>query len=123
MALSLVCEEIKKTADKLLVKTNPPIDINRSIRATGQMLVDSKQLAFLYILDDEKEYKYVVFHEHTWSLLKRHLSESLPVFISSDSGEIELNAFYAELTYLLSNIKDNPNYGEKMNEVVERIFF
>lgn len=123
MATNFVCNQLQLNKDKLIVKTASHIKLAHVIRATGQMLVDSEELAFLYILDCEDGYNYVVFNRETWPALKENMDQKLPVFVLVDDEEIELTDFHSELTFLISNIKDNPNYGEKMNEEVKRIFF
>ena len=93
------------------------------MRMAGQMLVDSEKLAFVYLVDCKDGYHYVVFNRNQWPTLKESLEDKRPVYILTAEGELELVQFHSELAYLLSNIQDNPNYGEKMNEEVRRVFF
>lgn len=123
VATNFVCNKLKIKENKLFVETTPKIKWAQENRAVGQMLVDSKNIAFLYILDCEANYSYIIFQRNTWPMLKDNIKTKLPVFVLTDDGEVELINFYSELTFLISNIKDNPNYGEKMNEEVKRIFF
>ncbi|MGA9287893.1 MAG: hypothetical protein WBV93_06030 [Anaerobacillus sp.] len=94
-----------------------------SYQATGNMLVDSDSLSFVYLLDGGEGYTYIRFQEEVWPMLNNVLQKDLKVIITSESGEaLELLEIKEELTYLVENIKDNSNYGEVMNQAVERAF-
>ncbi len=109
--------------DKLVVSVTPQIESMDEFTPSGRMLVDSNQLAFIYILDSDEGYHYVVFQKETWEQLNDMLQNDVSVYLKG-KGDIllELKEFQSELTYLLSNIKDNPNYGEQMNREVEKTF-
>jgi hypothetical protein len=91
-------------------------------KASGQMLVDSDGLSFVYLLEKEDEYTYIVIPNTVWRDLKIALTEQLPVSLSNDSERLLLNQFHEELSYLIENIKGNSNYGEKMVDEVEAVF-
>ena len=91
-------------------------------RASGQMLVDSDGLSFVYLLEKEEDYTYIVIPNTVWKELKIALTEQLPVYLSNQSERLLLNQFHEELSYLIENIKGNSNYGEKMVNEVEAIF-
>lgn len=94
-----------------------------ALTAGQRMLVDSDELAFIYILESKDEYVYVSIREAFWSQLKEALEKDKQVFIKiNEKEEIEAVAFKAELEYLLSNIEDNSNYGEKMTSAVAAVF-
>lgn len=88
----------------------------------GQMLVDSDDVSFIYLLEKNEQYTYLVIKEELWISLKNSLAEGLPVFLKNDSGHCELPSFVDELEYLIENIKGNGNYGETMVTKVETLF-
>ncbi len=91
-------------------------------KASGQMLVDSDGLSFVYLLEKEEDYTYIVIPNTVWKELKTALTEQLPVYLFNQSERLLLNQFHEELSYLIENIKGNSNYGEKMVNEVEAIF-
>jgi hypothetical protein len=88
----------------------------------GQMLVDSDQFSFVYILEIKEEYTYLVLTSEIWYLLKEAIDLSIPVVLSNQKNVLPLPMFFEELTYLIENIKGNSNYGEEMVEKVESTF-
>jgi hypothetical protein len=88
----------------------------------GQMLVDSDQFSFVYILEIKEEYTYLVMTSEIWYLLKEAIDQKLPIVLSNQKYELPLPMFFEELTYLIENIKGNSNYGEEMVEKVESTF-
>ena len=91
--------------------------------ATGNMLVDSDTLSFVYLLDGGEGYTYVRFQEEVWPMLANVLEQDVSVTITSEEGSmLELVDLKEELGYLIENIKDNSNYGEDMNQAVEKVF-
>jgi CHAT domain-containing protein len=88
----------------------------------GQMLVDSDQFSFVYILEIKEEYTYLVLTSEIWYLLKEAIDQTLPIVLSNQKNELPLPMFFEELTYLIENIKGNSNYGEEMVEKVESTF-
>lgn len=88
----------------------------------GQMLVDSDNLSFVYLMEKDEEYTYVLMPEAVWADLKKGLDQSLPVYLGAGEGGVELTGFQEELGYLAENIKGNGNYGEAMVTRVESIF-
>jgi hypothetical protein len=87
-----------------------------------QMLVDSENFAFIYILEMNQEYTYLVLNEGIWPTIKKGVQDSLPVFLINRSETLLLPMFNEELNYLIDNIKDNSNYGEEMVKKVESTF-
>jgi Family of unknown function (UPF0738) len=94
----------------------------KNYKASGQMLVDSDGLSFVYLIETEQTYTYIVIPNTVWEDLKTALSEQLPVFLSNNSERLLLTQFHEELSYLIENIKGNSNYGEKMVAEVEAVF-
>lgn len=90
------------------------------IKAREQMLVDSDQLAFIYILEAANEFVYAGLPHTVWAKLKEAKDKDFNVILKIKEQEIELVNLLDELDYLLENIKGNANYGEEMeNKVVE----
>ncbi len=110
------------TEDTLTFSLNEKVDL-ATYTATGNMLVDSDSLSFVYLLDGGEGYSYIRFQEEAWPMLNNILTNDLTVFASSEGGNsLELIEMKEELSYLVENIKDNSNYGEEMNQAVEKAF-
>ncbi|MFS0824141.1 hypothetical protein [Bacillus sp. 1P02SD] len=92
------------------------------LSATGQMLVDSDSLAFIYKLENEQEFIYVSLPSAIWPSLKNVISENQKVILHLEDDELELIDIIPELEYLLQNIEGNANYGDEMVELVEKTF-
>jgi hypothetical protein len=87
-----------------------------------QILVDSDQFSFIYLMEDKEDYTYIVLSEQIWSSLKTALEQKLPVWLTFKDEKKELTNFLEELEYVLSNIRGNSNYGEEMLTKVDDIF-
>jgi hypothetical protein len=87
-----------------------------------QILVDSKEFSFVYLLENLEGYTYIDMKEPIWPLLKKLLDKSIPVWILFEDEQLELTNFYEELTELINNIRGNSNYGAEMVTKVEEIF-
>ncbi len=93
-----------------------------SIKPMEQMLVDSDHLAFVYILEVNDDYTYLILPEHLWRYLRDANQANAIVKLTNGNSELILPAFHDELSYLVENISGNSNYGEHMVEKVESIF-
>jgi hypothetical protein len=94
----------------------------KGLKPGEQILVDSDQFFFIYLMEDKEDYTYIVLSEQIWPLLKSALEEKLPVWLIFNDERTELTGFLEDLNYVLSNIKDNSNYGEEMLIKVDDIF-
>ena len=122
MSEKLVIHRVSVNNQKeIQMEMDQQISLNQ-YRASGQMLVDSDGLSFVYLLEKEEDYTYIVIPNTVWKELKTALTEQLPVYLSNQSERLLLNQFHEELSYLIENIKGNSNYGEKMVNEVEAIF-
>jgi hypothetical protein len=92
------------------------------IRAAAQMLTDSDNVSFIYIIDVNDEFVYVSAAEKIWMHLKEALDHEYEVYLELDGRTLQLEAFLEELRYLIDNIEGNANYGEKMVAAVEKCF-
>ncbi|WP_099364327.1 hypothetical protein [Fredinandcohnia onubensis] len=104
-----------------LIAVKPNFD-TAGLQASGQMLVDSDSLAFIYKLENEKEFIYVSLPSSLWPSLKNVISEKQKVILHLEENELELIDIIPELEYLLQNIEGNTNYGNEMVELVEKTF-
>lgn len=113
---------VKATIEnELLLQINSEISIS-SLKPLGQMLVDSDGLSFVYLLEKNNEYTYMIIKEEIWPKLKWAMEEKATVLLANDKEQIELVNFLDELSYLVENIKGNSNYGEDMVTKVEAGF-
>lgn len=92
------------------------------IKPAGQMLVDSDDLSFVYLLEKDDDYTYLVIKDEFWPLLKKGIEGQTSVFLKHEDIKLELDQFFEELEYLVENIKGNSNYGETMVAKVEEVF-
>ncbi|WP_246860937.1 hypothetical protein [Bacillus sp. REN3] len=90
--------------------------------ATGQMLVDSDQLSFIYIVEKEGGYQYLSIPERIWDIIHDGLQAGLEASLISGRNKLRLPGFRQEMDYLIANITGNSNYGEEMVAKVEQIF-
>ena len=93
-----------------------------NLRPSGRMLVDSDALSFIYILENDEEFVYVSLSSNLWTNLKEVLEKNLNIILIIEDQKINLEGIIDELTYLISNIEGNANYGEQMVSQVEAIF-
>ncbi|WP_342388676.1 hypothetical protein [Salinicoccus bachuensis] len=89
----------------------------QGLKAAARMIVDSDNMAFIYMLDDGEEFRRVHFVKETWSMLKAH--HGAEVILNTD---VILTDFWDELDYLIENIEDNNNYGEAFESAVKEEF-
>lgn len=87
-----------------------------------QILVDSKQFSFVYLMENPEGYTYVDIPEPIWPFLKMTLEQQTPVWIHFEDEKRELTNFYEELEDVINNIRGNSNYGSEMVTKVEEIF-
>lgn len=107
--------------NELLLKTESHLDL-QVIEPMKQMLVDSDNLSFIYIIDYNEAYTYISIPESIWPELKNALDVNAQVSLNAGEGSIRLPNFLEELSYLIENIRGNANYGAQMVGKVENIF-
>lgn len=91
-------------------------------QATGQMITDSDEMAFVYLMDEEDGYSYVKFPQSVWPLLAETLQSKVAPVLKWETGKIELSNFQDELQSLIYNIEGNYNYGKVFTTAVEEAF-
>jgi hypothetical protein len=104
---------------KLRLQTIEPIT---GLTPAEQILVDSKQFSFIYLMENLEGYTYIDIPEPIWPLLKESLTKQIPVWIYFDEEELELTNFTEELVEVINNIRGNSNYGEEMVTKVGGVF-
>ncbi|KMK77305.1 hypothetical protein [Alkalihalobacillus pseudalcaliphilus] len=103
------------------LRISEPVDktVAEQLQDGERMLVDSDQLAFVYILEDAEQFYYLVFVEAIWQGLAKIYNEDKRVqVVFNDEKTIVLTAIHNELEFLLENIQGNGNYGERLEEAV-----
>ncbi|MFZ7944605.1 MULTISPECIES: hypothetical protein [Bacillaceae] len=119
MKKRITIQQANLIENKLILETNEPIT---GLVPGEQILVDSDQYAFIYLMEDQEDYTYIVLSEEIWPLLKTANEQETPVCIAYNEEQLELTNFSEELEYVISNIKGNSNYGNEMVTKVEGIF-
>jgi hypothetical protein len=123
--------EVKMMNKRILISTanisNNKLRLQASGSITGltqtdQILVDSKQFSFVYLMENQEGYTYIDIPEPIWPLLKETVTKQIPVWIHFDEEEVELTSFNEELVEVINNIRGNSNYGEEMVTKVEETF-
>jgi hypothetical protein len=89
---------------------------------TEQILVDSKEISFVYLMENLEGYTYIDMNEPIWPFLKKGLEQQTQVWVLFKDEQVELTNFYEELNELINNIRGNSNYGAEMVTKVEEIF-
>ncbi|MDO5376672.1 UPF0738 family protein [Staphylococcus rostri] len=112
--MRIYVNEIKIQDDRILCYTE---ESTEGFTDAGQMIVDSDNYAFVYLLDDGSAFSYLIFVQETWSMLHEHRDKKVIV-----NDTLELTSFKPELDYLLDNIEGNSNYGKPFVEAVEQTF-
>lgn len=117
-----VRQMVESTDEKLVFEAENSSYDATALVPTGQMLVDSDSVAFIYKLENETEFVYLSLPYSTWADLKATMEKERSVFVLVNNIEIRLEGIKEELEYLVSNIEGNANYGEEMVSKVEEIF-
>ncbi len=95
----------------------------KTLKDGGRMLVDSDDLAFVYIIEDDSTLYYVCFSQPTWVTLNEIVSKEETLSLQlHENIHIQLESIVTELAFLTENIEGNSNYGEEMERAVEEVF-
>lgn len=89
------------------------------LQPAGQLIADSDNLAFIYIVEEAEQYSYLSFPKAVWSGLVQVLHNGRDPYLHPT---IQLTNFYEELEALLWNIQGNDNYGEEFVQAIEESF-
>ncbi|WP_174730936.1 hypothetical protein [Mesobacillus harenae] len=109
------------TENELILEADSDIDLS-GLNDAGQMLVDSDNLSFVYLAEEEEEYIYISVPEAVWPDIQKARQLKLQAIAVNNKGKLMLTRFMEELEYLIENIKGNSNYGEEMVAKVEGVF-
>jgi len=109
-------------SNELHLKADPIETEIEQLEDTKQMLVDSDNMSFVYVVDINDQFMYVGLSDNIWANLKHVLHKDMKVFLEINKKIIELSAVKEELSYLISNIEGNVNYGDQMVARVEEVF-
>ncbi|MCD7034987.1 hypothetical protein LRR81_12080 [Metabacillus sp. GX 13764] len=107
---------------KLLFEAEPYEGSTNELAPTGQILADSDQLSFIYILENSEEFIYLNLPHHLWGTIHEARNSETEAAVMINGTEIKLNNFFPEMQALLENIKGNANYGEDMEKQVSGSF-
>ncbi|MCM3761896.1 hypothetical protein M3212_14060 [Alkalihalobacillus oceani] len=121
----LVVTNIDKQQQEYVASIAEHIEKERAqaLKAGERMLVDSDQLAFIYILEDEEQFYYLSFPQPTWSNLHEIYTQGAGLSVNLENGvTVKLSGLAEELAFLTENIKGNSNYGEELENAVEEVF-
>jgi Family of unknown function (UPF0738) len=119
MKRKIIIQTAILTENELILETDEFIN---GLIPGEQILVDSDNSAFIYLMEDQNDYTYIVLSENLWPYLKTANEKKLPLLVKSNQEQIELISFLEELEYILSNIKGNSNYGDELVTKVEGFF-
>jgi hypothetical protein len=106
---------------ELMLRIDSKIEV-ADLAPTGQMLVDSDQLSFIYIVEKDGGYQYISIPSETWNVIQEGLSTKMDAYLTADGKLLKLEGFREEMEYLIANITGNSNYGEEMVAKVEQVF-
>lgn len=109
------------TEEKIQFKIEA-VEPAESLEAAGQMITDTDNRTFIYLLDTGTEFIYVQFAEETWSFLAEALQRKDVPLLFWGKQIMPLDSFHEELWMLIDNIEGNDNYGETFYLAVEKAF-
>lgn len=104
---------------RFLLQENPQ---ENEVKAGGQLITDSDNFAFVYLMDVVDGYIYVQFPKTVWPLLAASLDADKEPVLTWGQTEFSLDNFREELSMLIFNIEGNHNYGEEFSSAVEEAF-
>ncbi|CAD2073231.1 hypothetical protein [Phocicoccus pinnipedialis] len=112
--MDIYVTEMKFENETLNVFTDADVSKCTSV---SQMIVDSDDFSFIYLLDNGVDYVRLHFVSETWEMLERYRNRKIIL-----NETLELTEFYDELNYLISNIEGNNNYGKEFEAKVVETF-
>ncbi|TLS37794.1 hypothetical protein [Pseudalkalibacillus caeni] len=96
----------------------------KNLEPAERVLVDSDNMAFIYLFDGEEGYTYFGFQKDTWPMLNMMIKNDKKVYIlDNENNKKELIQLKEEMEYLIENINGNANYGVDLVSAVEEVFF
>ncbi|MBO9128637.1 hypothetical protein [Bacillus sp. 165] len=122
MQKKIYVKSVHKQDQALILCADQPEFSLQQLRARNHVLVDSDELSFLYILENDDEFVYVSIPHIVWSKVKEAVEADTKILVQADEWQLELENLKEELDYLIHNIEGNSNYGEELVRKVEEIF-
>jgi hypothetical protein len=104
---------------RFLLQENPQ---ENEVKAGGQLITDSDNYAFIYLMDVVDGYIYVQFPKTVWPLLAASLDADKEPVLTWGQSEFSLDNFREELSMLIFNIEGNHNSGAEFSSAVEEAF-
>ena len=92
------------------------------VKAGGQLITDSENQPFIYLMDEKDGYIYIQFPKTVWPLLAVSLGADEDPILAWGNTDILLEHFREELNMLIFNIEGNHNYGAEFSNAVEEAF-
>jgi len=97
-------------------------EVNLQLKPAAQLIADSDDFAFIYLLDAGEDYHYLRFPPSSWDQLVHILQKGKNPKLQLGEEVLELTNFYDELEMLVYNIEGNYNYGAEFVQAVEQHF-
>lgn len=97
-------------------------DEHIQIQPAAQVIVDSDNEAFIYIVEENGVFSYLRFARSIWPLLVEVVKSKQDPSLRVGAQQIVLTNFFEELSILLFNIEGNSNYGDDFVQAVEQSF-
>ena len=97
-------------------------ELNLQLKPAAQLIADSDDFAFIYLLDAGEDYHYLRFPPTIWRELVYLLQTKQNPMLQVGTEILELTNFYEELEMLVYNIEGNYNYGSEFVQAVEAHF-
>lgn len=90
--------------------------------ASENVLTDSEEIAFVYLVDDGEAFCPIYFTQEYWSTLLEVIQSNQDPFVAINDQVIQLTGLVEQLNMLIANIEGNANYGEPFVRAVESSF-
>ncbi|MFJ7735910.1 hypothetical protein ACIQ2D_06150 [Lysinibacillus sp. NPDC097287] len=97
-------------------------ELNLQLKPAAQLIADSDDFAFIYLLDAGEDYHYLRFQPTIWRELVYIIQTKQNPMLQVGTEVLELTNFYEELEMLVYNIEGNYNYGSEFVQAVETHF-
>ncbi|KOS66730.1 hypothetical protein AEA09_18555 [Lysinibacillus contaminans] len=97
-------------------------ELNLQLKPAAQLIADSDDFSFIYLLDTGEFYQYLRFPPTIWTELVHILQTKQNPMLQVGTVVLELTNFYEELEMLVYNIEGNYNYGSEFVQAVEKHF-
>lgn len=121
MRNTYIIEKIQFVENRLHFSLNEDAKEKQFLPA-GQVLTDSDDFSFIYLIEEENKYSYLKIPQTIWPSLVELLKTEQDPYLQVSNQLIELSNFNEELRTLLFNIEGNDNYGADFVNAVESVF-